>query len=132
MTCIEKVRDFWEKSPLWTGESKHQSGSLNFFKEHKSIYYEDCFAGSFDPRFLPFNHASKSLKILDLGCGIGFWTTEFASRGFTHVHAADLTQKALDLTDKLKELCQLCAYIQILGRNSFGAGDGNKMADVYE
>ena len=48
MTCIEKVRDFWEKSPLWTGESKHQPGSLNFFKEHKSIYYEDCFAGSFD------------------------------------------------------------------------------------
>ena len=72
MTSIEKVRDFWEKNPLWTGESKHQSGSLNFFKEHKSIYYEDCFAGSFDPRFLPFNHASKSLKILDLGCGVGF------------------------------------------------------------
>ena len=41
-------------------------------------------------------------------------------------------KKALDLTDRLKELCQLCAYIQILGRNSFGAGDGNKMADIYD
>ena len=98
MTCIHKVREFWEKSPLWSGESKHQPGSLKFFKEHKRTYYEDCFAGSFDPRFLPPNNKTKSLKILDLGCGIGFWTTEFASRGFTHVYAADLTQKALDLT----------------------------------
>ena len=113
MTCIEKVRDFWEKSPLWTGESKHQPGSLNFFKEHKSIYYEDCFAGSFDPRFLPVNHASKSLKILDLGCGIGFWTTEFASRGFTHVHAADLTEKALELTATRLELNNLKADLSL-------------------
>jgi len=113
MTCIEKVKDFWEKSPLWTGESKHQPGSLNFFKEHKSIYYEDCFAGSFDPRFLPVNHASKSLKILDLGCGIGFWTTEFASRGFTQVHAADLTEKALELTATRLELNNLKADLSL-------------------
>ena len=113
MTCIEEVRDFWEKSPLWKGESKHELGSLNFFKEHKSIYYEDCFAGSFDPRFLPFNHASKSLKILDLGCGIGFWTTELTSRGFTNVHAADLTEKALELTATRLKLNKLKADLSL-------------------
>ena len=113
MTCIEKVRDFWEKSPLWTGESKFQTGSLNFFKEHKSIYYEDCFAGSFDSRFLPLTNKSKSLKILDLGCGIGFWTAEFASLGFTRIHAADLTQKALDLTATRLKLLNLRADLSL-------------------
>ena len=113
MTCIESVRDFWEKCPLWAGESDHQIGSSNFFKEHKRIYYEDCFAGSFDPRFLPFDNKSRSLKILDLGCGIGFWTTEFASRGFTHVSAADLTQKALDLTATRLELNNLKADLSL-------------------
>jgi SAM-dependent methyltransferase len=113
MTCIEKVRDFWEKNPLWTGESKHQPGSLSFFKEHKRIYYKDCFAGSFDPRFLPINDKSKSLKILDLGCGVGFWATEFASRGFTDVHASDLTHKALELTATRLDLHGLKADLSL-------------------
>ena len=38
------------------------------------------------------------MKILDLGCGIGFWTIEFAMRGFSNLTAADLTQQALAIT----------------------------------
>ena len=40
------------------------------------------------------------MKILDLGCGIGFWITEFALRGMQNLHAADLTQNALEITTK--------------------------------
>jgi sporulation protein YhbH len=41
--------------------------------------------------------------------------------------------KALNLTEDLKDLCQLSAYIQILGETSFGmSGGGNRMADIYD
>jgi len=45
---------------------------------------------------------------------------------------AEDNNKALDLTDELKDYCQLCSYIQILGSRSMGAGNGNRMADVYD
>jgi ubiquinone/menaquinone biosynthesis C-methylase UbiE len=37
---------------------------------------------------------------LDLGCGIGFWTVEFALRGINHITAADLTPRALEQTSR--------------------------------
>jgi uncharacterized protein len=45
---------------------------------------------------------------------------------------AEDNNKALDLTDELKDYCQLCSYIQILGSSSMGAGNGNRMADIYD
>ena len=44
------------------------------------------------------------MKILDLGCGIGFWTIEFAMRGFSNLTAADLTQQALAITAQRLQL----------------------------
>lgn len=37
MTCIDRVKEFWEESPLWTGESKYQVGSIDFFKNTKGF-----------------------------------------------------------------------------------------------
>ena len=53
MPQIEDVKSFWDSNPLWTGESKFESGSLEFFEEHRKVYIDDCFGGSFDIRFLP-------------------------------------------------------------------------------
>lgn len=99
MPDIDDVRRFWSGNPLWVGESNFDPGSKEFFEEHRAVYIEDCFAGSFDPRFLPPASVSKeNLRLLDLGCGIGFWTNEFASLGYTNITAADLTEEALSLT----------------------------------
>jgi ubiquinone/menaquinone biosynthesis C-methylase UbiE len=101
MTSLEEVRSFWELNPLWTGESSNPPGSIFFFEEHRKIYIGDCFAGCFDMRFLPAPRpGGQSMKILDLGCGIGFWVSELAMRGFNHLYAADLTEQALLLTGK--------------------------------
>jgi len=101
MTDLKKVREFWDKNPLWTGESNHEPRSILFFEEHRSVYIADCFAGNFDLRFLPPPRAGgQKMRILDLGCGIGFWVTEFAMRGFNNLVAADLTQNALEITAK--------------------------------
>ena len=32
MTSLNKVRDFWEGNPLWSGESEFEEGTLDFFK----------------------------------------------------------------------------------------------------
>lgn len=51
------------------------------------------------------------MKILDLGCGIGFWVTEFALRGLHNLSAADLTQNALDITSKRLAAYRVSAYL---------------------
>ena len=105
MANINNVKDFWENNPLWTGESVFEPGTLEFFEEHRSVYIDDCFGGSFDNRFLPpMLKESQQNKILDLGCGIGFWVSEFSKRGLKNLYAADLTQSALDITKKRLEI----------------------------
>jgi 2-polyprenyl-3-methyl-5-hydroxy-6-metoxy-1,4-benzoquinol methylase len=95
---IEEVRQFWEANPLWSGESHFSPGTQEFFEEHRQVYIEDCFAGELDKRIFPNNIEGQ--KILDLGCGPGFWTVEFGLRGCQNITAADLTLKAVELTQQ--------------------------------
>jgi len=112
MTDLEQVRAFWEENPLYSGESKFQIGSRNFFEEHRQIYIRDCFAGTFDTRFLPPPRFSgQGRKILDLGCGIGFWVAEFGMYGLHNLYAADLTNHALQLTRIRLEIYDLSAQL---------------------
>jgi SAM-dependent methyltransferase len=101
MTDLERVRNFWNENPLWTGESSFAPGSLEFCEEHRSVYIFDCFAGDFDLRFLPPPRpGGQRMRVLDLGCGVGFWVVELGMRGLSHLTAADLTENALELTAK--------------------------------
>ena len=112
MTRLEEVRAFWEHNPLWTGESSFEPGSLPFFEEHRSVYLSDCFAGAFDPRLLPPPRSfGQEMRVLDLGCGIGFWATEFGMRGLGNLVAADLTDQALAMTAKRLDLYGLKAEL---------------------
>ncbi|GAB2912814.1 class I SAM-dependent methyltransferase [Paralcaligenes ginsengisoli] len=105
MVDVGDVRKFWNENPLWFGESRYESGSELFFEEHRATYIRDCFGGSFDLRFLPpARKHGQAMKILDLGCGVGFWTTEFAMRGLNNLVAADLTPRALEVTRQRLEI----------------------------
>ncbi len=109
---INDVREFWEKNPLWTGESDLEVGSLEFYQEHQRVYIEDCFGGKFDNRFLPYNGAGpKDAKIIDVGCGIGFWLAEFGLRGYTNITGVDLTKNALELSARRLQLLGLTASL---------------------
>lgn len=104
MTHLDEVRTFWENNPLWTGESSFELGSIPFFEEHRAVYLADCFAGAFVLRFLPLPRRNgQDMRVLDLGCGIGFWVSEFAMRGLSNLVAADLTEQALAITAKRLE-----------------------------
>lgn len=106
MTGLDEVKRFWNENPLWTGESQEEHGSREFFDEHRAVYIKDCFAGKFDARFYPPPRPNgQDMQVLDLGCGIGFWTAELGMRGIENLNAADLTENALALTKK-----RLAAY----------------------
>ena len=112
MTHLEEVRAFWESNPLWTGESSFEPGSIPFFEEHRLVYLADCFAGAFDLRFLPPPRPNgQDMRVLDLGCGIGFWVSEFAMRGLGNLFAADLTEQALAITARRLEAYGLRAEL---------------------
>jgi len=102
---VQDVQDFWEANPLWTGESNREVGSREWFAEHKQVVINDVFAGKLPQEMFP---SEKNLqRVLDLGCGPGFWTIELGRRGAKELTAADLTENALALTKRRAELFEI-------------------------
>jgi 2-polyprenyl-3-methyl-5-hydroxy-6-metoxy-1,4-benzoquinol methylase len=106
---LDEVRRFWENNPLYSGESNYKQGTLEFFEEHRRTVINDCFAGKLDERILP--DKKNRQKVLDLGCGPGFWTIELGLRGCKNIAACDLTFKALQLTKKRCEIYDINAEL---------------------
>ena len=107
---IKSVEEFWNSNPLFSGESEFEPGTRAFFEDHRSVYIEDVFANRFDKqKYLP---PKTDLSVLDLGCGIGFWTIELLLHHPYQLVAADLTQRALDLTAKRLEMYGLEAELR--------------------
>lgn len=110
MKAIRKAAQFCEKNPFWTGESNFETGSKDFFEEHRSVYIDDCFGGNTDIcRLPPPSQNGKIMIILELGCGIGFWVAKLATRGYANLTASFLAQNALAVTQKRLETCRLKA-----------------------
>lgn len=99
---LRQVKEFWESSPLFSGESLYPTGSREFFEQHRYVYISDCFAGRIDSRIFP--PLAENARVLDAGCGIGMWTLEFLTRGVRDIVSIDLTQNALRLTRCRQEI----------------------------
>ena len=95
---IQQVKKFWESSPLFDGESSANIGSKEYFIEHSRVYLSDCFAGRLDQHLFPAS--IKNGYVLDLGCGPGFWVEQLSKCAPEKICAADLTDAALELTQK--------------------------------
>jgi len=76
----------------------HPPGTRAFFEEQRTVIIDDGFAGEIDRRIFPEPSAAE--RVLDLGCGPGFWVVEFARRGVRNITACDLTENALQLARK--------------------------------
>jgi len=118
---IQKVKAFWEANPLWTGESKYTPGTKEFFEEHRKIVLEDCFAGKLDERAIPKNLGKK--RVLDLGCGLGFWSIELFLRGCKNIVAVDLTESSLSLTKKRCSNYGVKAKLSVQNAEELGLDD---------
>jgi 2-polyprenyl-3-methyl-5-hydroxy-6-metoxy-1,4-benzoquinol methylase len=114
---IDDVRNFWDTNPLFAGESEFQIGSKEWFLEHEKIYIQDCFAGQ-PPDVIFTSGLTQDTKILDVGCGPGFWVRYFLRKGFFNISACDLSIRAVELTKASLKLFDLKEDIDIKQGNA--------------
>ena len=108
---IDDVHRFWSASPLFVGEGSEAPGTREWFVAHERVYLDDCLAGEASAIFT--EDVPLSARILDAGCGPGFWVRFFARRAFVRVTGCDLTQAAVDLTRRSLELFGLSADVDV-------------------
>lgn len=98
---IDTIREFWEKNPLFAGESQYPAGTKEYFEEHRAVTIADGHSGRINRKIFP----DKIVKnALDAGCGPGFWTVELLLDGkIEKMTACDLTQSGVDLCKKRLE-----------------------------
>lgn len=107
---IDDVKKFWNNTPLFSGESQYKTGSKEFFEDHKNIYLTDCFPSYkvLEKIFVP-EKGEEKLKVLDLGCGVGFWTIYLQEKSNKKYdfYSCDLTEKAIEITEKRLKIYDL-------------------------
>lgn len=120
---IDDVRGFWDANPLWSGEGCAEPGTRAYFDEHRAVVHRDCFAGAVDEHIFP--DIDKNARVLDLGCGIGFWLVEFWQRGFRNLHGADLSPNSLELARKRCGVYGVQAELSVRNAEATGFDDAS-------
>ena len=96
-TALSEVEKFWDKNPLFTGEENFNPKEANsFFLKHDEVYFNDVFSGINYKNTFSLPKANDIT--LDLGCGIGFWSSLLKSEfGIKNLISGDLSQSSLDI-----------------------------------
>jgi ubiquinone/menaquinone biosynthesis C-methylase UbiE len=91
----EDVRQFWEAHPLSVAAIPFEPGTPEFFARHTQLREREVDAKTVAWAYELGEAANKS--VLDVGCGNGYVTCQFAAAG-ADIVAVDLTRKAVELT----------------------------------
>lgn len=96
---IGDVRDYWNRRPCNIRHSTAEIGTQEYFDQVEARKY---MVEPHIPAFADFS-AWKNKKVLEIGCGIGTDTINFARAG-AEVTAVDLSSESLDLARKRAEV----------------------------
>lgn len=106
---LEDVRRFWNENPIYSGEARADLGTRDFFEEHAAMTLHE-FSGDIPSIYSRCVRAGT--RVLDIGCGIGFWVDHFYRLG-AHVTACDLAENAVELTRRRCRLFGLQADVRL-------------------
>lgn len=98
-TPVERVKEFWDARPCNIRHSPQPIGTREYFDEVEARKY---FVEPHIPRFAQFERW-KGKKVLEIGCGIGTDTINFARHG-AYVTAVELSERSLEIGRKRAEV----------------------------
>jgi ubiquinone/menaquinone biosynthesis C-methylase UbiE len=96
---VEQVRNYWDQRPCNIRHSPKPVGTREYFDEVEARKY---FVEPHIPRLAEFERW-RGKKVLEIGCGIGTDTVNFARQG-AFVTAVDLSSQSLELARRRVEV----------------------------
>ena len=112
-TPIDAVREYWNSRPCNIRHSTKPVGTREYYDEVEARKY---FVEPHIPRFAEFDRW-KGKKVLEIGCGIGTDTINFARAG-AQVTAVDLTEKSLEVARQRAKVFGLEHRIRFIQANA--------------
>src|SRR5438067_5946527 len=103
---ISRVRDYWDARPCNIRHSTAEVGTRQYFDEVEARKY---FVEPPIPRLAGYDRW-KGKRVLEIGCGIGTDTVQFARAGAL-VTAVDLSKRSLELTRQRLSVYGLSAQL---------------------
>jgi ubiquinone/menaquinone biosynthesis C-methylase UbiE len=110
---ITKVSDYWNARPCNILHSAQPVGSREYFDEVEVRKY---FVEPHIPGFAEFDRW-KGKRVLEIGCGIGTDTINFA-RGGARVTAIDLTEKSLEVARQRADVFGVAGQVNFIRVNA--------------
>ena len=104
---LEDVYRYWDTMPIFSLEVRAEPGTRAFYEAVDRLKRTDVERFGFD--FWGFDRC-RGLKVLELGCGSGWLSANYA-RGGAELVATDLTLRAVELTRRHLELLGLDAVV---------------------